>query len=64
MSELKRDKTKVDPLTGGEEPEPAEVVGDHSGEAVVVIDHQDALGHDLSIGPARPRCHGQPRRQN
>lgn len=24
MDEMKRDKTKVDPLTGGEEPEPAQ----------------------------------------
>ena len=36
---------------------PAEIVRNHPGEAVVVVDHQDALGHRLSIGPARSRCH-------
>ena len=36
---------------------PAEIVRNHPGEAVVVVDHQDALGHWLSIGPARSRCH-------
>ena len=38
---------------------PAEIVGDHPGEAAVVVDHQDALGHHLSIGPRHPRCHPQ-----
>lgn len=42
MSELKRDKTKVDPLTGGEEPEIAEplkttVKGDKADARSVVI---------------------------
>ena len=39
---------------------PAEIVGDHPGEAVVVVDHQDALGHRLSIGPGDPdvTCRG------
>ena len=36
---------------------PAEIVGDHPGEAVIVVDHQDALGHAPSIRPGRPRCH-------
>jgi hypothetical protein len=36
---------------------PAEIVGDHPGEAAVVVDHQDALGHEPSIGPGQPRCH-------
>jgi hypothetical protein len=36
---------------------PAKIVGDHPGEAFVVIDHQDALGHPPSIGPWRLRCH-------
>ena len=30
------------------------------GEAAVVVDHQDALGHHLSIGPRHPRCHPCP----
>ena len=36
---------------------PAEIVLDHPGEAVVVVDHQDAFGHYLSIVPAPSRCH-------
>ena len=33
---------------------PAEIVGDHPGEAAVVVDHQDALGHDAQYQAAAP----------
>lgn len=58
MAEQKRDKTKVDPLSGGEEPQPAEplqttVKGDRARAKDVVIPGTGQVIKDLGGNEAK-----------